>query len=197
MKTETILKALQSVEAASDPTQRTLELAQLLQELFQEKGCSLIVVGGSAIELLTEGLYTSCDIDICFEGDRPPLREITGLMAQLKATGGPRSYRVGSCFVDLLGKIESCATTPFRKIGGVQIAKPEDLLAERLLMTVYPEVNLEAQACAEKLMLQALSGQLPIDWAEAERVANLPEYRIREEFLTMRERLTRTLKKNL
>jgi hypothetical protein len=64
-------------------------------------------------------------------------------------------------------------------------------------MTVYPEVNLEAQACAEKLMLQALSGQLPIDWAEAERVANLPEYRIREEFLTMRERLTRTLKKNL
>jgi hypothetical protein len=55
--------------------------------------------------------------------------------------------------------------------------KPEDLLVERVLVSVYPGENLTARDCAKKLIGVILGGGLAVDWDEVQRVANLPQYR--------------------
>ena len=55
--------------------------------------------------------------------------------------------------------------------------KPEDLLVERVLVSVYPEKNTAARECAKMLISVILREELEIDWSEVERVANLSEYR--------------------
>jgi hypothetical protein len=55
--------------------------------------------------------------------------------------------------------------------------KPEDLLVERVLVSVYPEKDQAAQECARQLVAVALVGAINMDWNEVLRVANLPEYR--------------------
>lgn len=187
MNAEITANRLEEIRATKEPSLRTLRLAALLRDLFQEYGCRIIVVGGSAIELFTDGLYTSGDLDICFEQSRPPMRVIAEVMGRIGATGGVRSFRLDDCFIDVLGAIETLARTPFREIGGVLVAKPEDLVAERVLSAIYPQPNPQARSCAEKMIAVALAGDLPMDWDEAERVAALPEYDVLDELRAIRE----------
>ncbi len=200
MNPEDIQDRLKEIEGEPEPTLKTLRLAQLLRVLFEERGSRIVIVGGSAIELLTDGQYTSGDIDVCFDFERPPLRVIAEVMGQLGATGGVRSFRVGGMFVDILGPVETLAKTEFREIGGVLVAKPEDLIAERVLMAVYPQPHDECRACAEKILAVALAGELPVDWDEAERVASLPEYGVLKELRAIKEELAKriqTSKRNI
>lgn len=55
--------------------------------------------------------------------------------------------------------------------------KPEDLLVERVLVSVYPGENKEARDCAKKFTAMILDGIIPVDWSEVRRLANLREYR--------------------
>lgn len=188
---------LGEIESTGDPALRTLRLAKLLQELFAERGSRIVVVGGSAIELLTDGMYASGDLDVCFEAMRPPIRVVAEVMAQIGAVGGLRTFRKGKIFIDILGTVETAARTDFREIDGVLVAKPEDLIAERILMATYPQPNEASRVCAEKLLAVAIAGALPVDWAEAERVADMPEYRVLREMQAMREDVAAKLGKDL
>ncbi len=194
MESGEISARIKKIENLNDPTLRVLELSVLLNTLFQERGYRIVVVGGSAIEILTEGKYASADLDICFELSRPPLRVVSEVMGEIGACGGVRSFQKGNLFIDILGSVETLAKTKFREIEGVLVAKPEDLLAERVLMAIYPQANENAKTCAEKLMAVALSGALPIDWEEAKRVASLPEYEVLDELLEMRKRVENKLR---
>ena len=152
-----------------------------VEAVFREAGVELVVVGGSAIEFYTEGAYASGDLDLCLV---PPstltLRQRQELMGRLGAEGGPRSWRVAGMFVDVLGEVESLATTPRRKLDGpygvIEIFQPEDLLVEQILVSAYPGPNAEARDCARKLIGVALENQVEIDWLEFCRLAALPEY---------------------
>ena len=84
-------------------------------------------------------------------------------------------------YVDILGPAESFARTAFRRVRGpyaeVLLMKPEDLLVERVLGSVYPAENQIARDCARKLIAVILAGDVAVDWGEVRRLANLPEYR--------------------
>jgi hypothetical protein len=186
MDRKTIDDALVHISAQRDPTLKAAELASLCSAVFHEHGMELVVVGGSAIELLTEGKYTSGDLDLCMlPPGRISLRQRQELMGKFQAEGGPRTWRVAGLFVDLLGQLESLARTPLRKIEGpygtVHIAQPEELLVERILVSVYPQAYQPARDCARILAAVALRGEIEIDWAEVRRLAGLPDYRIVEE----------------
>jgi len=183
MKAETVRAALADIAADTDPTRKAAKLASLCSAVFRERGIELVVVGGSAIELLTDGAYTSGDVDFCLL--RPAalsLRERQGIMSQLAAQGGPRSWQVAGLFVDLLGPLEGLARTPLRRLEGpygvVQIVQPEELLVERILVSVYPGPNLAARDCARTLAAVGLRGEVQMDWAEVKRLAGVPEYGI-------------------
>ena len=163
-----------------------LKLASLCSALGRDRGFELVVVGGSAIELLTDGAYVSGDLDLCLAS--PPtiaLRERQELMGKLAAEGGPRSWQVAGMFVDLLGPLETLARTPLRRVAGpygmVQLVQPEELLAERVLVSAYPQPHPPARDCARKLAAVALGNTLEFDWQELRRLAGQPEFRILDE----------------
>lgn len=182
MKPEIIEAALADITAETDPTIKSLKMASVCSALWAERGVELVVVGGSAIELLTEGAYASGDIDMCHINKATlPIRERQEIMGLLGAKGGPRNWQVAGMYVDVLGPAESFARTPYRRVqapyGDVQVMKPEDLLVERVLISVYPGENETARHCAEKFIAVILGGAIAVNWEEVRRLANLPEYR--------------------
>lgn len=182
MEANKIKAALTDVYGEQDPTVKSLKLASLCGTLWAERGVELVVVGGSAIEILTEGAYVSGDLDLCHVTTATlPMRQRQEIMGLLGGKGGPRSWQVAGMFLDLLGPVESFARTPYRRVeapyGRVLLMKPEDLLVERVLVSFYPEKNQEARECARALLVVALTGAVKMDWNEVLRIANLPEYR--------------------
>jgi hypothetical protein len=182
MDSEKIKSALADMTAEQDPTVKSLKMASLCSALWAERGVELVVVGGSAIEILTEGAYASGDLDLCHANKATlPVRERQEIMGLLGAKGGPRNWEVAGMFVDVLGPVESFAHTPFRRVqapfGDVLVMKPEDLLVERVLVSVYPGENQTARDCVKKFIAVILGGDMAVNWDEVRRLANLPEYR--------------------
>ena len=190
MDADKIKLAMADITAELDPTIKSLKMASLCSTLWAEQGAELIVVGGSAIEILTEGAYASGDLDLCHANRATlPIRQRQEIMGQLGAKGGPRNWQVAGMYVDVLGLVESFARTPFRRVQGpygeVQVMKAEDLLVERVLVSVYPGENSTARKCARDLAGVALNGAVNMNWDEVLRVANLPEYRNVKECKTL------------
>jgi hypothetical protein len=182
MDANKIKSALADITDEQDPTLKSAKLASLCSALWAERGVELVVVGGSAIEILTEGAYASGDLDMCHANKATlPVRERQEVMGLLGAKGGPRNWQVAGMYLDLLGPTESFARTPYRRVegpyGGFLVLQPEDLLVERVLMTFYLGANQAARECAKKLVAVILTGGIGVDWNEVLRVANRPEYR--------------------
>lgn len=182
MDAESIKRALGDITSEKDPTLKSIKLASLCSALWAERGVELVVVGGSAIEFLTEGAYASGDLDMCHvTAASLSMRDRQEVMGLLGAAGGPRNWKVAGMYFDLLGLAESFARTPYRRVegpyGAVLVMKPEDLLVERVLVSVYPQPHPPARECARTLIGVALRGQVGMNWAEVQRVAQRPEYR--------------------
>lgn len=180
---DAIKRALANTNAETDPALKHLKLASLVSAVFRQGGIELVVVGGSAIEFYTEGGYVSGDIDLCLVSPaRVAMRTRQDLMGRLGAQGGPRSWEVAGQYVDILGEVETLARTPFSQLdapyGPVKLISAEDLLVERVLISVYPQAFEPAAACARKLIAVGLAGQVELDWEEARRLAGRPEYNI-------------------
>jgi len=196
---EIIRKALADITAEKDATLKSIKLASLCSALWAERGVELVVVGGSAIEVLTEGAYASGDLDMCHTTAATlPIRDRQEVMGSLGAEGGPRNWKVAGMYFDLLGPAESFARTPYRRVeapyGGVLVMKPEDLLVERVLVSVYPQKNTAAEECAKKFAAVILGGGIAVNWDEVRRVANLPEYRNLSECITLVQQVADELK---
>lgn len=177
-----IHQALADISAETDPTLKHLKLAGLVSAVFRERGVELVVVGGSAIEFYTDGAYVSGDLDLCVESAASALtvRLRQDIMAQLGATGGPRSWQVSGLFVDVLAAFENLARTPIRRLDGpcgpVRISPVEELIVERALISRYPGDYPPARECAKKLLAAALMGEVETDWAEVKRLAQNNAY---------------------
>ncbi len=200
MTREFINNALADIRAEPDPALKAQKLASLCSAAFRERGIELVVVGGSAIEFYTEGAYLSGDVDLCvLKPARPiPLRVRQEVMAELQAQGGPRSWEVAGLFVDLLGVVEKEARTPVRQLrapfGLLNVIAPEELLVERVLVSVYPAPNEPARACARELVAVALGGGLEMDWREIRRLAESRDYQIFDELRQLVQEIARELK---
>src|ERR1039457_6025513 len=97
--------ALADITAEQDPTIKSLKMASLCSALWAERGVELVVVGGSAIEILTEGAYASGDLDMCHANRAMlPVQERQEVMGLLGAKGGPRNWQVAGMFVDVLDR---------------------------------------------------------------------------------------------
>jgi hypothetical protein len=182
MDSAKIKSALADITAEQDPTLKSAKLASLCSALWAERGIELVVVGGSAIEILTEGAYASGDLDMCHANKATlSVDERKEIMGLLDAKGGPRNWQVAGMYLDLLGPVESFSHTPFRRIeapyGSFLVMKPEDLLVERVLMTFYLGESQTARDCAKKFISVILTGGIAVNWNEVRRLANLPEYR--------------------
>lgn len=193
-----VQQELRDIAATQDLLVRALKLAGLVTRIFGEAGWALVVVGGSAVEFYTEGSYMSGDIDFCRQTLKPiPLRLAQDLMAQLGATGGPRSWKVAGLFVDLLGLLENEAATPCRTIaspcGAVKVIPAEMAVVERALLAFYPKPDSDAKAVAKKMLAVCMNGATPVDWSEIERLSRLPSFNVEKELKALKEEVAREL----
>ena len=194
-----IKSALADITAEQDPTLKSAKLASLCSTLWLERGVELVVVGGSAIEILTEGAYASGDLDMCHATKATlPIAERKEIMGLLDAKGGPRNWQVAGMYLDLLGPVESFSRTPYRRVkapyGNILLMKPEDLLVERVLMTFYLGESQTARDCAKKFISVILTGGVAVNWNEVRRLANLPEYRNLSECVKLVKEVANELK---
>ena len=191
-----ITKEVGEIENTKNLLEKSLKLAGLVTRVFGEAGFPLVVVGGSAVEFYTEGAYMSGDIDLCRRTLAPiPLRKAQDIMAQLGATGGPRSWKVAGLFVDILGLLENEAQTPLRTVqtpyGPVSLMPVELVLVERTLLAYYPRPDDEAKGVARKLMAVCVKDSTPVDWKEVARLAALPSFNIVRELDEMKREVSR------
>jgi len=179
MTADAIARAKDDIEATADLLERAMKLSGLLTTLFQERGFPLVVVGGSAVEFYTEGGYMSGDIDFCRKTLKAvPPRLMQEIAESLGGKGLGRNWLVCGLYVDLLGVLETESTLPERALetpyGTVRILPPELALVERVL---YAEQDAECVASARQMMVSALADD-SFDWAEAERLAALPDFAV-------------------
>jgi len=195
---ETLTSLLREIAETPDLLEKALKLSGLVTRVFREAGWDLVVVGGSAVEFYTEGSYMSGDIDFCRRTlEAIPMRMAQDLMAQLGATGGPRSWRVAGLYVDLLGPLENEAITPCRSIGTpcgpISVVPAELALVERVLLAYYPCPDDEAKAVAKKILAVCMSGETPVEWKEVDRLAALPSFNVAKELRALKQEVAREL----
>ena len=194
MTDDEIMAAQSDIEATADLLARAMKLSGLVSTLFQERGFPLVVVGGSAVEFYTEGGYMSGDIDFCRKTLKAvPPRLMQEIAERLGGTGLGRNWLVCGLYVDLLGLLESETTLAERIVktpyGDVRILPPELALVERIL---FAEQDVECIPSAKQMMAAALR-DATFDWDEAERLANLPDFRVCDALRKLREELSDAL----
>ena len=171
--------ARNDIENTPDLLERAMKLAGLLTTLFAERGFPMVVVGGSAVEFYTEGGYMSGDIDMCRKTLRSvPPRMLQEIAESLGGKGLGRNWLICGIYVDILGVLESETILPERELmtpyGVVKVLPAELALVERIL---YAEQDRECIESARQMMAAAICDR-NFDWAEAERLANLPDFKV-------------------
>ena len=183
-----IERAKADIAATGDLLERALKLSGLVTTLFQEQGFPLVVVGGSAVEFYTEGGYMSGDVDFCRRSLKAiPLRLMTDVMSRLGGKSLGRNWLVCGIYVDFLGLLESETTLPNRELdtpyGRVFFLPPELALVERI---IFSESSAECLPSARQMMAAALQDER-FDWAEARRLADLPDFKVLPRLEEMRK----------
>ena len=191
MTDECIERAKADIEATGDLLERALKLCGLVTTLFQEHGFPLVVVGGSAVEFYTEGGYMSGDVDFCRKSLKAiPLRLMSDIMLRLGGKSLGRNWQVCGIFVDFLGLLESETVLPNRELdtpyGRVYFLPPELALVERI---IFAESSAECLPSARQMMAAALQDER-FDWAEARRLADLPDFKVLPQLEAMRKELS-------
>ena len=191
MTDDEIALARADIEATADLLARAMKLSGLVTTLFQERGFSLVVVGGSAVEFYTEGGYMSGDIDFCRKTLKSvPPRLMQEIAERLGGKGLGRNWLICGLYVDLLGLLESETTLSERIVktpyGDVRIVPPELALVERIL---FAEQDAECVLSARQMMVAALKDEV-FDWAEAERLADLPDFKVLSQLKALRKELS-------
>ena len=191
MTDECIERAKADIEATGDLLERALKLSGLVTTLFQEHGFPLVVVGGSAVEFYTEGGYMSGDVDFCRKTLKAiPLRLMSDIMLRLGGKSLGRNWQVCGIYVDFLGLLESETVLPDRELdtpyGRVYFLPPELALVERI---IFAESSAECLPSARQMMAAALQDER-FDWAEARRLADLPDFKVLPQLEAMRKELS-------
>ena len=194
MTDDEIALARADIEATADLLARAMKLSGLVTTLFQERGFPLVVVGGSAVEFYTEGGYMSGDIDFCRKTLKSvPPRQMQEIAERLGGKGLGRNWLICGLYVDLLGLLESetmlserIVRTPY---GDVRILPPELALVERIL---FAEQDAECVLSSRQMMAAALK-DAAFDWVEAERLADLPDFKVLSQLKALRKELSDAL----
>ena len=185
-----LFEAKNDIENTADLLERAMKLAGLLTTMFASRGFPMVVVGGSAVEFYTEGGYMSGDIDMCRKTLRSvPPRVLQEIAESLGGKGLGRNWLICGIYVDILGILESETILPERELetpyGIVKVLPSELALVERVL---YAEQDAECVESARQMMAAAIRDD-KFDWSEAERLADLPDFKVLPQMRELRARM--------
>jgi hypothetical protein len=171
-------------------------VAARVSAAFKARGFQLVQYGGATVEQYSRGRYTTSDVDLGFIDTAPSLEVRAEVMGSLGCERGTRLYLLDGVVVDLGGEAELLSpklvevTTPE---GQLLLEAPEESLVQRVLMSVYPQEDADQKEAALILLVQALSGNLPMDWNEVDRLAALPGFKIEKEISAYKDEAQKLL----
>ena len=189
-------EALSSLDTLHDSTERALQLAGLLSTLFKIKGVALVVTGRLAFDSYANSTSDKPELELAtFTGKLTPRVVLEVMRGQLHAKGLISHWTVaGIPVAQFLPRIET--TIAYRELcrdfttDHASIVKllpwRDEITAERILASVYPEVDTEAQTQARLLLINGLTNAFQMDWTVLHQLCHLPEYRVGEELAKMR-----------
>ena len=131
------------------------------------------------------------DVDFCRKSLKAiPLRLMSDIMLRLGGKSLGRNWQVCGIFMDFLGLLESETVLPNRELdtpyGRVYFLPPELALVERI---IFAESSAECLPSARQMMAAALQDER-FDWAEARRLAALPDFKVLPQLEALRKELS-------
>ena len=165
-------------------------VAARVSAAFKAQGYQIVQYGGATVEQYTHGKYATSDVDLGFVNKAPSLEVRAQVMESLGCERGTRLYLLEGVIVDLGGHAELLSpnlTELSTPAGLLLLEAPEESLVQRVLMSVYPQEDTDQKGAALTLMVQALAGNLPLDWNEVDRLAVLPGFKVSDVIVAYKE----------
>ena len=183
--------ALQILQATEDGTERALQLAGLISTLFKIKGVSLLVTGQLAYDSYANTASEVPEIELAvFAGEFAPRVVLEIMRGQLYGQGSMYRWMVAGLPVrfqheTVIIKRELCRefTTDH---GVVKLLPVEEITANYILASVFPDADEVAQERAHLLMINGLAEVFHMDWPALHAICHRPDYRVGEELARMR-----------
>ena len=183
--------SLLAIESIGDTTERAFQLAGLISTLFKLKGVLLVVTGQLAFDGYTNSASDNPTLDLAtLTGKLTPRMVLEIMPTQLRAKGMLAHWTLADIPIRFLGDAaiinrDLCRdfTTDY---GVVKFLPAEEITAERILASVYPEPDTEAENQAQLLLVHGVTNTIHMDWAALHKICHLPDYRVGEELARMR-----------
>jgi hypothetical protein len=183
--------AIRNIEGIEDGTERALQLAGLISTLFKLKGVVLVVTGQLAFDSYANTSSTYPEVELApFAGDLAPRTVLEIMRAQVYGTGTLYQWTVAGIPVrfqheTVIANREMCRefTTDH---GVVKLLPVEEIAADCILASVYPELNSTEYDRAHQLLLNGLSDVFHMDWTALHGLCHRPDYRVGEQLAQMR-----------
>lgn len=183
--------ALLKVESITDPTERAMTLGGLVSTLLKLKSITPIIIGRLAYDTYLGNSNEQKELILAtLSGRFTPrvLQEVFG--EQLRGTGMMWKWTVAGTTVKLTGEAlvqrkDLCRDfqTDF---GVVKLLPAEELIADRVLASIYPKPNEQARYEAKRLLILGLAESLAIDWQALQELCNSELYRVGEQLASLR-----------
>lgn len=183
--------SLQALEEIGDGTERAFQLAGLISTLFKIRGVMLVVTGQLAFDSYTNSSSPSPELELATVSGKLTPRVLQEIMAdQLGGKGFIHRWTVVGVPVRFLGGFTSTLPELCRDFmtdhGVVKLLPAEEMTAERILASVYPVPDEEAETQARLLLINALSDAYQMDWTALQNLCHHTDYRIGEDLARMR-----------
>ena len=183
--------AIQSLDRIEDGSERALQLAGLISTLFKLKGVALVATNQLAFDSYANTSSEQPEVELAaFAGDLTPRAILEIMRGQLGGRGSLYHWMVASIPVrfqndTIIANRELCRdyTTDH---GVLKLVPVEEITADYILASVFPEPNPEAHERARLLLMNGLAETFDMDWTALHTLCHRPEYRIGEELAQMR-----------
>jgi hypothetical protein len=185
--------AILNLNTIEDKSERALQLAGLISTLFKIKGVILTVAGQLAFDIYANAASDKPCVELATFSGKLTSRLLLEIMrGQIHAKGSSiHHWKVAGIPVHFQGE----ALITYRELcrdfntdlGVVKLLPAEEITADRILASVYPDVDTEAQTQARLLLINGLSEAFQMDWTTLQSLCDQQDYRVGEELARMRQ----------
>jgi len=183
--------SIQHIALIEDGTERIFQMAGLVSTLFKIRGVVLIVTGQLAFDIYANATSNRPTLELAFFSGQPAPRTVLDVMrGQLHGQGSMGEWQVAGIPIRFQGQPSVTHPELCRDFttehGVVKLLPAEEITAEYILSSVYPEADEECQTRARLLLINGLMEAFQMDWAVLQNLCHHPDYRVGEELAKMR-----------
>jgi hypothetical protein len=183
--------ALRTLENIPLGTERALHLAALISTLFKINGVAVVATRHLAFHSYADTQYSHPEVELGpLLGTLPPRTVLDVMRGQLHAKGATYHWTVAGMPVRFHDSVTIVNRVLCRdvttELGVIKLVPVEEITADYILASVYPEPDTGAYVRAHRLLFSGLTEAFEMDWQTLHALCHRPEYRVGEQLAQMR-----------